>query len=298
MRRHKQYILEWGSVSDTVEEISNKLSKKIWNDSKEKNVSLSDTYNIPFIEGEFDFKMFDGYIATVSYTFFLVDNMQQYNSIFFNNGGDESSNSWSDYDEKRINIVSGIINGYVSPDFFENVMHEVDHIFEYSMGMKKNTKFYDFVKDNLSNYDENVRLVSILIYYGFKHEQDAFVHQFYGRLLQEKYRGTFNDALLTLSEYKNYYQYFDIVFRKKEKSIIEKACSSIGISYNALRRHSKRCLKKFENKLFKAYTKYVVNSCTKNPIASFESKNAASNLILSEYKKRYTNIVLKNESYL
>ena len=78
MRRHKQYILEWGSVSDTVEEISNKLSKKIWNDSKEKDVSLSDTYKIPFIEGKFDFKMFDGYIATVSYTFFLVDNMQQY----------------------------------------------------------------------------------------------------------------------------------------------------------------------------------------------------------------------------
>ena len=56
MRRHKQYILEWGSVSDTVEEISNKLPKKIWNDSKEKDVSLSGTYNIPFIEGEFDFK--------------------------------------------------------------------------------------------------------------------------------------------------------------------------------------------------------------------------------------------------
>lgn len=302
--KHKQYIVEWGSVSSSVVKASNILSKAIWKDSFKKRVNYSWDENKPYIEGEFDFSFDDvgldvGSIYKITYTFYMVDNIAQYNRLFSNVNGDESANSSSDFINKRINIVSGIIGWSPSPDFLSNVMHEVDHIFEYSKGFKKNETLYNEILYGLNSDDEAKKTVARLMYFGFKSEQDAFVHQFYGSLVQNKYEGDFDTALHKISEYGNLLNaYVDFVHGRVPRNEIIKACNELGTSFEHVIRFSHYIKNKMMNKLFKAYNRYMINSAKGVTMESIHQKNGAKRMLFAEYQERYKNMEIKKEKYI
>ena len=305
MEKHNKYmLLEWGSVSDEVRDASYAIAHMIWNDSKEKEVYYSNDSHFPYIEGRFDADMEQfgfgiGKPLSISYTLYMLDSMAQYQLMFNDNNGDESSNSHTNFDEMRVGIVSAIIGGRISYDFVENIMHELDHVFEYSKGLKKNETLYNKVLNGLKSQNDDVKLVSALIYHCFPHEQDAFVHQFYGRLKQENYVGDYREARYRKSEYRNIFNEFDTIFRRIPRERAEAACKEFGLSYEAIRRYSKFSLKKFDSKLFRAFTKYQINMATnKDPIGTFEHKTRANNMLFEEYAKRYDGLIIKEESYL
>jgi len=303
MERHKQYIVEWGSVNDNVIAASKYVAKMIWDDSSEgRNRYFSQNVDHVYLEGEFkcDLTQFGFNLErpiNITYTIYFTKTIGDYNSLFYNNGGDESSNSYSDFEENRINIVTGIIDGHISQEFFSNVMHEVEHIFEYSNGMQKNKNLYQSMRDGLKSDDDSVQWCSRLMYFCFKHERDAFVHEFYGKLLQNNFVGSFEEALNTFDEYLNAVSCRDMVIRVLPKTDVIRACQMLSISFEHLKKYSGFAINKLKRKLFNAYIKYI-RTRVKNPIAAFETKMRNSSLVLSETKKIYNDLIIKEEKYI
>ena len=302
LKRHKQYIVEWGSISSEVISASRRLSKMIWKHSFDKMTYYSWDEKKPYIEGEFEFDFssvgFDIDIPfTVTYTIYITNTKEEYDNLFSNVNGDESANSSTDFENHRINIVSGMIGGYPSPDFLSNVMHEVDHVFEYMKGFKKNTTLYDRVINGINSDDTYVKTVATLMYYCFKHEQDAFVHGFYGALCQNKYDGDFKAALYGLSEYYNLSKIKLIVQHEYNREEIKAACSKLGTSYEHVIRFATYIAKRMENKLFKAYMRYCIQK-SKITAEGIIQKNKMNPFIFNEYKKIYKNLALKEEKYI
>ena len=303
MRKHKQYIVEWGSVNDNVIRASKVLSKAIWKDSFDKRRYFSMGNNKPYLEGEFEFNFDDfgfgyGEIYKITYTIYIVRDIDEYNQLFMKASGDESSNSSSDFIEKKINIVSAMIGGYASPDFLSNIMHEVDHIFEYSKGFKKNESLYQRVLDGINSDNEAVRNVSILMYYGFKGEQDAFAHQFYGMLVQNDFEGDFQTAL-RISEYDNLMRaYLNVIHGDTPRSEIISACKELGTSFEHITRYFNYIKKKMEGKLFRVYTRYMANKTRNATFESMRQKNTVKHMLFLEHKKVYSDLEIKEEKYI
>lgn len=303
MEKHKQYIFEWGGVNSEVIKAANILAKTIWKDSMNVGVYYSNTEQVPYVEGEFDFDFSSvGFEIDkpfkVTYTIYITDNIQEYNQLFSNVNGDESANSSTTFDEHRMNIVSGMIGGKPSPDYLSNVLHEVDHVFEYMKGYKKNQPLYTKVLEGINSDNEYVKAVAILMYYCFKHEQDAFVHQFYGALVQNQFNGSFEDAIYGYSEYSNLSNIKFNIFHKMDRNGIKQACKELGTSFEHIQRYSAYISKKMKNKLFKAYNRYLTVKQNKLKIEGILQQNRIKPFIFNEFKKRYKNIIIKEEKYI
>lgn len=299
--KHKQYIFEWGGVSSDVIKASSRLGIEIWKHSSNSKVYYSYNKQVPYIEGEFEFDFstvgFDIDVPfTVTYTIYMTDNKKEYDMLFMDVNGDESTNSSTDMCNHRLNIVSGMIGGNPSPDYLSNVMHEVDHVFEYTKGFKKNATLYNNVITGINSNNEYVKAVATLMYYCFKHEQDAFVHQFYGALVQNNYNGDFENALYGYSEFMNLSNIKATVLHKMDRNEVNNACAELGTSFEHVKRFSAYILNKMKNKLFKAYKRY----CTVKKNITAEGiiqKNRIKPFIFNGYKERYKNIEIKEEKY-
>lgn len=302
MKRHKQYIVEWGSVSSDVVKVSAKLAKIIWERSFNQARYYSMAKDEPYVEGEFEFDFktvgFDIDIPfTISYTIYIADNIDDYNGLFADVNGDESTNSSTDFENHRINIVSGMIGGHPSPDFISNVMHEVDHVFEYTKGFKKNDTLYDRVINGLNSNDKYIKSIATLMYFCFKHEQDAFVHEFYGALVQNKYEGDFEHAIRNFSEYANLFKTKMFIIHDLNRENVKKACVELGTSFEHILRFSNYISKKMRNKLFNAYKRYSIMS-KKTTFEAIRQRNTAKQMLFNEYNKRYKDLVIKEEKYI
>lgn len=300
--KHKQYIVEWGGVSSEVIKASSRLVKAIWNHSKESSVYYDYDGGVPYLQGEFEFDFSSVGLDVdipfrITYTIYVVDNLKEYNALFADVNGDESANSSSDLETHRINIVSGLIGGYQSPDFFSNIMHEVDHIFEYLKGYKKNDTLYDKVINGINSNDEYVKGVSMLMYYCFKHEQDAFVHGFYGALVQNKYDGDFEHAIYNFSEYSNLINIKLTVLHKFDRNEVKRACNELGTSFEHVSRFSAYIVNKMKNKLFKAYTRYCIQD-KKRLIGEIIQQNKMKPFMFNEYQKRYKDLIIQKPKYI
>lgn len=151
MKKHKAYINEWKNVSDDVIRLTEILAGKIFKHSQSVPRKYSKVNRKVYLTGKFPCNIDECFpndnkfgfdILNVEYVLYMVDNVQEYNSLS-SDGDTVANSSFSDYDKRQLTIVSGIIGGYMSPDYIQDIMHEVNHLFEYGNGMEKKVSLYD-----------------------------------------------------------------------------------------------------------------------------------------------------------
>lgn len=142
MKKHKQYITEWKSVNDEVKFLSNKISRIIWNKSLNEKQSIDPIIHKPFIQGNEMINMGDGQkhfgleSIDVIYKIYLLDDAYEYNRHI-----SEIGNSEYNSDENTLYIRGAIIEGYFNYTITQEIYHELNHSFEYGMGME-NVQIY------------------------------------------------------------------------------------------------------------------------------------------------------------
>lgn len=301
---YEQYLNEWKNISDSVLTVGKKLSMEIFMDSKPKKPILSKVNKLSYLTGNFTFiidecfpKINGKYINTfgidklnVTYVLYLVDDIQQYNTLS-SEGGDVANASSSDFQNKSITIVSGIIGGYMIPDYMETIMHELNHLYEYAHGREKRVNLYDTAVNLIKNgKTEDEKNIGRLIYMTFPHEIDAFVHQFYGFLLQNRPDGSFND-LIGYTMYKNMSYLMGLVDVKSFDSELGKTVNELGLTWKSFKNRTTFALKKLKRKLFNAYKRYRMEYGNKNmAVESFFKRDMSEMNLLDEYRKRYKEI--------
>lgn len=249
-------IDEAKNISDVVIELGNIICKKIIYYSKCKDKQDSTvTHNI-YVEGNFNVNVSkflkNTKDITVNYVMYFCENDAELNVSLNNTKYDCST----DYENMSITIVSGFILDNVESYFKAKVMHEINHLYEYDNGMQKRVKLYDKAIEMVYDKENVIRqFVGRAMYYSFKHEQDAFVHQFYGYLKQNKPTGSFKE-LVWKSEYKNANMMYEYLCRNYSNKDVQNAIREFGFSPNAFMCMIEHRLDRLYQKLFNAYRRY------------------------------------------
>ena len=170
------------------------------------------------------------------------------------------ANSESDYDNKSITIVSGYIDDYIAPDFLSNICHEVNHLYEYDNGREKRVDLYNKVRELIAMKNNDAYIVGNAFYYSFQHEIDAFVHQFYGFLKQEKPNHLNFEQLLNYSEYINALSAYKFVYNKRNDKKVMNWINYLGYDRKSYFKRLKYGLKKLFTKIKNAYLRYKLEN--------------------------------------
>ena len=199
---------EYKNVSDDVYQFAVEIYNKILDDADIQQMQKSHVNGFLFVQNTLlldnsNIKWIFNNINSLklTYVLYVSETTREYNYIMQNIDAD--ANSESDYDNKSITIVSGYIDGYIASDFLSNICHEVNHLYEYDKGREKRVDLYDKVRELIGFQKDEAYIVGNAIYYSFHHEIDAFVHEFYGFLNQEKSNHLNFEQLLKYSEYMN-----------------------------------------------------------------------------------------------
>ena len=257
----KNRILEYKSISDSVINLTNRVGKKIIESAKRMKVKRSEQTNINYAEGCFKMDVNNylkgGNTLTVEYIMYFFNSQDSYN-VFLKND-DENVNSEADPDTNTIKIVSAFINNDVTNDFYETISHELEHLYQYGKGMEKRQELYDKVKRLLEYRGNNIDAyyVGLTCYYSFKHEQDAFVHQFYTRLKQNGKRGKFEECIREYQPYQTINKAYDILLTYQDNQRIMKAINYLGFTRKKFLNLLYYRLKRFDKKLYNAYDRYM-----------------------------------------
>lgn len=248
---------EYKNISDDVMDVSKKIYQEILQQCETLKLYKSRFTNTVYNEGTITVNN-----ITIDFLMYYLDTIGEYNRFMEMLGQD--ANSYTDYDNRYIKIVSGFIAGYPSPDFLGNIAHEVNHLFEYNNGREKRVDLYNAVKKMLNDNSYDKQCVARCLYYTFQHEIDAFVHQFYAFLCQENPRQMRFSDLLQYSEYKNAVMYYDYVKANQMNKEVIAAINDLGYSKRKFFKRVHFALKKLENKMHNAYVRYS----HENPILS------------------------------
>ena len=254
-------ILEYKSISDSVINLTNRVGQKIIESAKRMKIKRSKQTNINYVEGCFKMNVNDylkgGNTLTVEYIMYFFNSQDSYN-VFLKND-DENVNSEADPDTNTIKIVSAFINNDVTNDFYETISHELEHLYQYGKGMEKRQELYDKVKRLLEYRGNNIDAyyVGLTCYYSFKHEQDAFVHQFYTRLKQNGKRGKFEECIREYQPYQTINKAYDILLTYQDNQRIMKAINYLGFTRKKFLNLLYYRLKRFDKKLYNAYDRYM-----------------------------------------
>ena len=257
----KNRILEYKSINDSVINLTNRVGKKIIESAKRMKVKRSEQTNINYVEGCFKMNVNNylkgGNTLTVEYIMYFFNSQDSYN-VFLKND-DENVNSEADPDTNIIKIVSAFINNDVTNDFYETISHELEHLYQYGKGMEKRQELYDKVKRLLEYRGNNIDAyyVGLACYYSFKHEQDAFAHQFYTRLKQNGKRGEFEECIREYQPYQTINKAYDILLTYQDNQRIMKAINYLGFTRKKFLNLLYYRLKRFDKKLYNAYDRYM-----------------------------------------
>lgn len=300
----KKFLFETKNISDEVILVGNEITRAICRDYKSRQKLFSKVNKLPYVEGNFVFNVDNLYptINGVCYNRFGMNEINvNYAMYFFRDdrdvdmliGGDGglSDSSSSDFDEKRLTIVSGFMYGKLYNDFMRNMYHEVNHLFEYANGMEKKVDLYDSAIELVKNGKTNLeKSIGILVYMSFPHEIDAFVHEFYGVLIQNGTPSSFEE-LLKYTEYQyciNLINTFNLKHFDNEKWRI---VNGIGLTWKQFSKRVHFGMKKMRRKMFNAFKRYRMEYVGKNTtvetIIRSELKNA---ILLEEWSKKYPGI--------
>lgn len=257
----KKIILENKSISDLVVNLTNKVGKQIIESSKRKKIKRSEQTNMNYVEGHFNLRV-DNFLKgenllSVEYIMYFFQTQDAYDMFLKTDG--ENLNSEADPDANAIKIVSGFINNTIFDDFYETISHELEHLYQYGKGMKKRNDLYERVRELLECGRNNIDAyyVGLSCYYSFKHEQDAFVHQFYTRLKQNNIHGKYEDFIVNYQPYQTMNKAYDILLTYQDNQKIMNAINYLGFTRKKFLNLVYYRLKRFDNKLYNAYNRYM-----------------------------------------
>ena len=295
-KQHKQYIAEWKSINEDVKILSDYIAAAIWEDSQNLKPYLDKKNLKPFIKGNIivdvnscfkdDKKHFEINKLDVKYIMYLVDSYDEYyNSL--------EHNSWSSYEDRTMTIVFAVIEGKVHPEFLSDIYHEVEHLFQYGMGMQKRIDLYDAIVEELQNNNntELQKAMCRLIYYTFSHEQDAFANQFYAFLKTNKPTISFDELLYTSTEYVHFYNdlmhYNHNINKNRDEG--NELLQKLGMTFEQFNKRIHFGGKRLKNKLKNVYDRHQYELKESN-FGLYKARNKIRWNVLMEYKKRYKDI--------
>ena len=290
--------LRVNNLKESVDLIADKILRQV----PLKQTQVSKINGALFVEGEFVQNLYDEINGidklTVHYILYRFENKGEYNqwlrTVSVNNEP-KHYNSYADYEEKYLQIVSAYIGNVIMTDFAENILHEITHLYQYGMGMKKRVNLYNDVIKLCGNTDSIAQAVGRTVYYTFKHEQDAMVHQFYGNLLQTKTNEDFENICEDNSEYGNALDYLYVVNNNKDDA--KRYIQQLGFSFEQYNKRIYFSYKRFKQKLYNAYILYISQKHNdfdiKNESKTFElnlSKQIIFDKLMREAKEKYGQI--------
>ena len=304
---HKQYISEWKSINDDVKKLATTLVKYMWHKSESGLVIFDRHVNLPCISGHFPFYMNDLFkdgkehfgrdSINVWYKIYFVDDEEEYNEKYINFG-----NSEYNLEENTIYIRGGLIRGQYSRTIVEDVYHELNHAFEYGMGMEKREDLYDKVSKVIQDPRRSDVCVAMckMIYYTFPHEQDAFVHQFYRYLDANKMDESFEELLYKFSNFNDFNGsislYNHAIWNKDSE--VKNTLDHLGLSKEQFDKRYKFGKKRFINKLRRAYQRHMYELRMNRLNTEGHLKYSfISQQILEGYRKRYKGIEFEDGDY-
>lgn len=301
-------IQETKSISNDVVNLSDLIADKILRQVPLKQTQVSKINGALFVEGEFIQNVYSEINGidklTVHYILYRFENKGEYNqwlrTVSINNEP-KHYNSYVDYEEKYLQIVSAYIGNVIMTDFAENILHEITHLYQYGMGMKKRVNLYNDVIKLCGNNDSIAQAVGRTVYYTFKHEQDAMVHQFYGNLLQTQTNKDFENICEDNSEYGNALDYLYVVNDNKDDA--KRYIQQLGFSFEQYNKRIYFSYKRFKQKLYNAYILYISQKHNdfdiKNESKTFElnlSKQIIFDKLMREAKEKYGKIIFGIEN--
>lgn len=258
VRQMKKIILEAKSISDAVVKLSKIVSDGIINDSSKQKAKRSKLTDVDFIENEFQIKI-GGYlrnndILTVHYIMYYLETQREYYILLPKLG--KSANSEADSETNTIKIVSAFIGNGVSEDFYETISHELEHLYQYGKGMQKREGLYDRAVSMINSKNKYSKYVGLCCYYSFKHEQDAFVHQFYTFLHKSDKQVSFEDYLDGFHPYQMLNEVYDFVINNQDNREVMNSINELGFTRKKFINLIYYRIKRFDTKLYNAYCRY------------------------------------------
>lgn len=305
MSVHKQYVNEWKSINDSTKKLSEYISKMIWNISSEQtDMKLDRVLYVPFLSGEFDINLNDILVdnafgidsLNVVYYLYFYDDVYRYNKDYAKIG-----NSSYDNDTNTLTVKGGIIEGCFNFLITQEIWHELNHAFEYGNGLHKREELYSIVSKVMTNNQssEIEKIVSRLLYYTFPHEQDAFVHQFYGLLSSQGIRGKFDELIMKYTHYSSFItdksRYS--ILKKDNKNNVKEVIQEFGMKIPQFEKRIHFAKKRLYRKLRSAYERYVYKLSTGNAIDEAKRLITTDVIILNKLSERYPNIKYDDKDY-
>lgn len=283
------------SVSNVVKTYANKIADKIEDEAiflfKNKKIFYSPITKTCYVTGEFTIDTFefanDKMPTSLKINFIIYDvkNIKEYNELIYN---EQSNflNSESDYKSLYIRIVSAYINNELITNFYENVYHEVEYIYQYAQGMQKNINLYDEIMQLNNSKNKDEKNVGYSLYFTFKHEQDAMAHQFYALLREYEFNiNDFNFYLMKYSEYKNAISCLNNV-KLINKAKLQEILKNIGLTISQYNKRIHYSYKRFKQKLYNVFklSFFELNETHKHLISMY---NIGKELIYEDTIKKY-----------
>lgn len=266
----KKIILEKKSISDDVVSVSYEVGRDILKCALNQKQKISKDHMTKFVEGKFNMRIDNflegGDILTVEYIMYFVESAELYNTL--NSMLGQNANSEADDETNTIKIVSGFINGEPSSDFWGTIHHEVEHLYQYGMGMKKRKGLYCRMRELIDRGENDIDsyYVGLCCYYTFKHEQEVFVHQFYSLLNQKGDDNNFEISINNFTPYKVFDTAYDVLIDNQDKPQMMKAINYLGYTRKKFIDLVYYRFKRFENKLLNAYRRYKCDKTEKDGI--------------------------------
>jgi hypothetical protein len=258
----KKILLEAKSISDAVIKLTNIVGKGIINDASKQKMNRSEQTDVNFIENEYQISV-DGYlkrgnVLTVHYIMYCLETQREYYILLPKLG--KTANSEADTETNTIKIVSSFIGNDVSEDFYETISHELEHLYQYGKGMKKREDLYDRAVAMVNKKDKHSKYVGLCCYYSFKHEQDAFVHQFYTFLQKSNKQSSFNDYLNIFQPYQMVNEVYNFVINNQDDNNVMKSINELGFTRKKFINLIYYRINRFDTKLYNAYCRYVTET--------------------------------------
>lgn len=264
LRKQMQlWLIEQQSISQTVKNCTEYIKNVILEKCQGQPNKISPILKLPYFKGNFELDVHEFLpklgLLTVDYYIYQVNNIRQYNTAIYYNDLEQAS-SEADYESKKLIIVSCLCQGQLISDFAENIQHEITHLYQYDQGMQKRVNLYDELIKLAQSTDKTKMLIGWCGYLTFKHEQDAFVHQYYAALENNKFKGSFDESLKLCQHYLGLINMFKDLKTSPNLNDKRNLLKNIGYDLLSFERRIHHGIKRFKRKLFNAYCRYEYES--------------------------------------
>lgn len=262
-RIKRELLQEWKGVSDENRQISKFIMNKIMEDMRSQpyeNKRISENYTTRYISNTFElvlppYKQVINKKIAIKYLIYETESEEESNFMFHNLHIDGNC-SW-DEGINTMTIVTTLINGKPSSDFLESIIHETNHLFEYSLGMKKNEDRYGKTIAILNKRKGDVQYhIALALYYTFKHERNSYIQQFYQFLLDKEITGDNFDELI--KDFKPWYHFenaLEAVEDYRENKFAKEAINFLGFDVKIYYYRLYDAYNRFYEKLHNVYNR-------------------------------------------